>query len=98
MDICFYDILKKGEGEINYPTPWASLSFLFKAKEMDTILKELGLTKEQSINQSQVGIDFFNALVDRLKEFGPPKNGVECLNGRNDKTKTYEFNVSFENW
>ncbi|WP_299159280.1 class I SAM-dependent methyltransferase [uncultured Tenacibaculum sp.] len=86
----YYDILKKGKGEINYPTPWAStasLSFLFKAEEMDTILKELGLTKEQSINQSQAGIDFFDALVDRLKEFGPPKMGLNVLMGETTKPK-----------
>jgi len=86
----FYDILKKGEGEILYPMPWATnenLSFLFKEAEMDIILKELGLTKEQSINQTEAGIAFFNALVARLKEFGPPKMGLNVLMGETTKPK-----------
>ena len=56
--------------------PWANnenLSFLFKVEEMDNILKELSFTKELTTNQTQAGIYFFDALVPRLKEFGPPK-------------------------
>lgn len=86
----FYDILKKENGAVNYPMPWASnanQSFLFRAEEMDGFLKELGLTKEQSINQTQAGIDFFDTLVARLKEFGPPKMGLNVLMGETTKPK-----------
>ena len=86
----FYDILKKGNGEISFPMPWASnanISFLFKAEEMDGYLREFGLTKEQSKNQTQAGIDFFDALVARLKEFGPPKMGLNVLMGETTKPK-----------
>jgi len=86
----FYDILKKEDNEINYPMPWASngnLSFLFKADEMDNILKKLGLTKKESTNQTQDGIAFFDALVTRLKEFGPPKMGLNVLMGDTTKPK-----------
>ncbi|WP_405208015.1 class I SAM-dependent methyltransferase [Aquimarina sp. LLG6339-5] len=86
----FYDILKKGNGEVNYPMPWASdsnLSFLFKSEEMDGFLENLGLTKNQSTNQTQAGIDFFDALVAKLKEFGPPKMGLNVLMGETTKPK-----------
>lgn len=86
----FYEILRKKNGEINYPMPWASLadhSFLFKAEEMDSFLNEVGLTKEQSTNQTQAGIDFFDALVTRLKESGPPKMGLNVLMGDTTKPK-----------
>lgn len=86
----FHDILKKGDGEINYPMPWASsenLSYLFKAEEMDNLLRELGLVKEQFTNQTQAGIDFFEALVLKLKEFGPPKIGLNVLMGETTKPK-----------
>lgn len=86
----FYDILKKGNGEVNYPMPWASdsnLSFLFKSEEMNSLLEELGLTKKQSTNQTQAGIDFFDALVARLKELGPPKMGLNVLMGETTKPK-----------
>ncbi|MFT6811218.1 MAG: ubiquinone/menaquinone biosynthesis C-methylase UbiE, partial [Saprospiraceae bacterium] len=52
----YYDILRKRAGEIIYPMPWAStsdLSFLFKEEEMDGFLKQFGLTKEQSTDQTQ---------------------------------------------
>ncbi|WP_241148069.1 class I SAM-dependent methyltransferase [Lacinutrix jangbogonensis] len=58
----FYDILRKENGVINYPMPWASngnQSFLFKADEIDSFLKAFGLTQEQSTNETQAGIDFF---------------------------------------
>ena len=86
----YYDILRKGDGEINYPMPWAStadLSFLFKENEMDNILEQFGLTKEQSTDQTQAGVDFFNVLVAKLKEFGPPKMGLNVLMGESTKPK-----------
>lgn len=86
----FYDIFKKGNEEVSYPMPWAStvdLSFLFKVEEMDHILQELGVTKKQATDQTQAGIDFFDALVARLKEFGPPKMGLNVLMGETTKPK-----------
>lgn len=88
--VLYYDIFKKADGEINYPMPWAStadLSFLFEEIEMDTILKQFGLTKEQSNDQTQSGIEFFNTLVAKLKEFGPPKMGLNVLMGDTTKPK-----------
>jgi ubiquinone/menaquinone biosynthesis C-methylase UbiE len=86
----YYDILKKADGEVNYPMPWAStsdMSFLFKETDMDDFLTQFGLTKEQSNDQTQAGIDFFNALVAKLKEFGPPKMGLNVLMGETTKPK-----------
>ncbi|GGG30750.1 SAM-dependent methyltransferase [Dokdonia pacifica] len=86
----FYDILKKGNGEVNYPMPWASdsnLSFLFKSEEMNDFLEEFGLTKKQSTNHTQAGIDFFDVLVAKLKELGPPKMGLNVLMGETTKPK-----------
>ncbi|WP_299767645.1 class I SAM-dependent methyltransferase [uncultured Dokdonia sp.] len=86
----FYEILRKENGTINYPMPWASVSnhsFLFKAEEMDKYLIELGLTRELSTDQTQAGIIFFETLVAKLKEFGPPKMGLNVLMGDTTKTK-----------
>ncbi len=86
----YYDILIKEDGEVNYPMPWAStsdMSFLFKERDMDAFLSQFGLTKEQSNNQTHAGIDFFNALVTKLKEFGPPKMGLNVLMGETTKPK-----------
>ena len=96
----FYDILKKGNGKVNYPMPWASdsnLSFLCKAEEMNYFLESLGLTKKQSTNQTQAGIDFFDALVNRLKEFGPPKIGLNVLMGETTKPKLMNLLTHLKN-
>jgi len=86
----YYDILKKADGEVNYPMPWAStpdMSFLFKETDMNVFLTQFGLTREQSNDQTQAGIDFFNTLVAKLKEFGPPKMGLNVLMGETTKPK-----------
>ncbi len=86
----YYDILKKGNEKVDYPMPWASnasISFLFKEEEMVAILQELGLKKEQTTNQTKAGINFFESLVTRLKEFGPPKMGLNVLMGETTKPK-----------
>lgn len=86
----FYDILKKGNGNVSYPMPWASnesQSFLFKEEEMNNFLTENSLTKQQSINQTQKGIDFFDTMINRLKAFGPPKMGLNVLMGETTKPK-----------
>lgn len=80
----FYDVFRKGTGEINYPMPWASnanISFLFEGEEMDNILSELGFKKEQITNQTQAGIDFFEKLIARLNKYGTPKMGLNVLMG-----------------
>lgn len=86
----YYDILKKEEGEVNYPMPWATtsdMSFLFKETDMDRYLTQFGLNKEQSNDQTQAGINFFDVLVAKLKEFGPPKMGLNVLMGETTKPK-----------
>ncbi|PHS67871.1 MAG: SAM-dependent methyltransferase [Flavobacterium sp.] len=96
----FYDILTKGKGEIIYPMLWASnskLSFLSKVEEMDLFLTELGFTLKQSKNQTQAGIDFFDALIKRLKEFGPPKMGLNVLMGETTKPKLMNLFAHLKN-
>ncbi len=86
----YYEILKKEDGEVNYPMPWASksdMSFLFKETDMGAYLRQFGLTKKQSNDQTQAGIDFFNALFAKLKEFGSPKMGLNVLMGETTKPK-----------
>lgn len=86
----FYDILKKGDGEVTYPMPWAndsSISFLLKAAEKQSVLKELGFTKIQTKDQTSAGIDFLQAMFAKLAEFGPPKLGLNVVMGDTTKPK-----------
>ncbi len=86
----YYDIFKSNDEEVTYPMPWAStsdLSFLAKTHEMQKILRELGFKKTAKRSETKAGIEFFEALVARLKEFGPPKMGLNLLMGDSTKNK-----------
>lgn len=86
----FYDILKKGKEAVSYPMPWASdesQSFLFEMGDMDEMLAELGFSKIQTDDQTEAGIVFFEVLLKRLKEFGPPSMGLNVLMGESTKPK-----------
>ena len=86
----YYDILKSNDELVSYPMPWASnqdQSFLFKNSEMDSILRTLGMKKVSSTNQTAAGIEFFEGLLARIKEFGPPKIGLNVLMGETTKPK-----------
>ena len=80
----YYDIFKKGEAPVGYPVPWANdahLSFLFTPEDMKQILEQIGLQYDQSIDQTNQGIAFFEQLLSKLKENGPPKLGLNLLMG-----------------
>ncbi|NHF58637.1 class I SAM-dependent methyltransferase [Flavobacteriaceae bacterium TP-CH-4] len=86
----FYEILKKGDGAVAYPMPWASdagHSFLFTAAQMEGFLKALGFTKKETNDQTRAGIDFFEALIERLKTSGPPPLGLNVLMGGTTEQK-----------
>ncbi|MDE3214174.1 MAG: class I SAM-dependent methyltransferase [Bacteroidota bacterium] len=86
----FYDIFKNQDREVQYPMPWASTadqSFLFTPKEMDSILAGLGFKKVSSTSQTQAGIEFFDALVAKMKASGPPKLGLNVTMGASTQTK-----------
>lgn len=86
----YYDILKNNDARVTYPMPWASSedhSFLFKNSEMDSILTDLGLMKISSTDQTAAGIEFFEGLLAKIKEFGPPKIGLNVLMGETTKPK-----------
>ncbi|MDH5598587.1 MAG: class I SAM-dependent methyltransferase [Cyclobacteriaceae bacterium] len=88
--LIYYDIFKNEEGEINYPMPWANssdLSFLFTTMEMNLILNHLGMKEEHCTNQSKAGILFFEGMLAKIQENGPPKLGLNVLMGASTKTK-----------
>ena len=86
----YYDIFKDKDHEVTYPMPWASSvdhSFLFKSDEMHQILNNLGFNQKSSKDQTKAGIDFFEGMLQKLKEHGPPKIGLNVLMGTSTKPK-----------
>lgn len=86
----YYDIFKKGDAEIDYPMPWADgpeISFLMQVNEIESILDDLGLKNKLTMDQTTNGIRFFEGVIDKLKEFGPPQIGLHLLMGPSTETK-----------
>jgi len=86
----YYDIFKKGDDKVDFPMPWANeskISFLEKTSKMESILNNLGLKKEQSTDQTENGIIFFEKLLKKISESGPPKLGLNVLMGASTKDK-----------
>ncbi len=86
----YYDIFKKDDSEVSYPMPWASSedqSFLFKTNALHELLQSLGLQKVSTKDQTQAGVEFFEEMLVKLKEFGPPKIGLNVLMGETTKPK-----------
>lgn len=86
----YYDIFKKGTKEVTYPMPWANtsnISFLEQPSKMESILEKLGYKKEQSSDQTENGIIFFEKLLQKIASFGPPKLGLNVLMGASTKEK-----------
>lgn len=98
--LLYYDIYSNGEDEVLYPMPWANISeqsFLFESKDMDQILVELGFSKVQATNQTQAGIEFFEVIDAKLKEFGPPKMGLNVLMGETTQLKLINLLTHLKN-
>ncbi|MCP4974616.1 MAG: class I SAM-dependent methyltransferase [Maribacter sp.] len=86
----YYDIFISKDITIEYPMPWASSSdhsFLFNSNEMGLILNELGCKCLRATNQTEAGIEYFDVLIARLKDFGPPNMGLNVLMGESTKPK-----------
>ncbi|MDY0342191.1 MAG: methyltransferase domain-containing protein [Lentimicrobium sp.] len=86
----YYEVFKKGDGEVNYPMPWADkskISFLEESSQMNTILEQLGLIKQQSTDQTEPGIKILERLIIRILKYGVPKFGLNVLMGVSTQDK-----------
>ena len=86
----YYDIFKRDNTPIVYPVPWAdeaSISFLFPPEEMNRLLLDIGFRVLHTKDQTEKGIAFFEKLMKRIKEKGPPKIGINLLMGEKTPVK-----------
>jgi ubiquinone/menaquinone biosynthesis C-methylase UbiE len=80
----YYDIFRKNSSELDFPVPWAndpSISFLGTIQNMETILKNLGLTKVKTTDQTDNAIEFFSGMFERNNKAGPKRLGLDLLMG-----------------
>lgn len=86
----YYEVFKRGEQEINYPTPWADeskISFLVKSSQTNAILEQLGLKKKQSTDQTASGIEILERMLNRMPKNTPSRLGLNVLMGDSTNEK-----------
>jgi ubiquinone/menaquinone biosynthesis C-methylase UbiE len=77
-----YDVLQGPGGEVVYPTPWAndgSTSFLATPDAMRRLLEAAGFRIESWRDTTAAGRAFFESVLARIAESGPPPIGLHLL-------------------
>ena len=77
-----YDVLQGPGGEDYYPTPWAndtSTSFLATPDELRRLLETAGFRVESWRDTTAAGRAFFETVLGRIAESGPPPLGLHLL-------------------
>ncbi len=86
----YYDIFRKGDETISYPVPWAdsdTISFLFRKDEMHQLVSGLGGEGVIAQNQTSAGIKFFENMLVKIRQSGPPAVGLNLLMGESTLLK-----------
>lgn len=79
-----YDIMRIGEGEISYPTPWAATaesSFVEDAETYRGILSETGFVVEAERSRRDQALALWHEMQETRAKHGPPVLGLHVLMG-----------------
>ncbi len=86
-----YDLMKTGEGEIDFPVPWAEnpeTSFVASADEYKSALKECGFSALRERNQRNFAVRFFREMQEKRAAMkSAPPLGVYILMGESAQRK-----------
>ena len=77
-----YDVMQGPGGEVIYPTPWAndsSTSFLATPDMMRALLETAGFQIGNWRDTTEAGRAFFETVLGRIAESGPPPLGLHLL-------------------
>lgn len=88
--LAFHDIFLGDGGEPHYPAPWAedrSISFLSSLDTLRQTLERVGFQIRDWEDKSQHSQEWFAAVVDKIKESGPPPLGLHLLMGETSGVK-----------
>lgn len=88
--LVYYDIFKKKDEEVNYPTPWAndaSINFVESTKLMDALLFDRGFKKLQFSDQTFKAKQYLIHVIETIKTNGYPVLGLNLLMGNSTQMK-----------
>jgi len=86
-----FDIMRRGDGDIQFPTPWASTpeqSFVAEPQVYRDAAAAAGLVLESERDRSDYAVDFFKGVVAKTEERGgPPPIGLHLIMGETAEAK-----------
>lgn len=86
-----YEVMRAGDGDLNFPAPWAEtpeLSALEPPETYHAAARAAGFTLQAEENRRGVAIEFFSQLQARAASSAPPPLGLHNLMGPTVKEKT----------
>ncbi len=82
--LLFHDIFQSSGGPIYFPVPWAddeTVNFLITPESAGDVLEKTGFSILHREDKSGASLDWFEAMLDKLKSSGPPPLGTHLLMG-----------------
>jgi sarcosine/dimethylglycine N-methyltransferase len=82
--LVFHDIFQGHGGPLHFPVPWAdepAISFLATPDAVRHLLHALGFGMRDWEDKSQQSLAWYEAVVERRKQSGPPPLGTHLLMG-----------------
>lgn len=79
-----YDVMRVGDGDLDYPVPWASgpeFSFVCRPEQYGGALTQAGFDLVGTRNHGAAAADFFRRMKERVAASGPPPLGLHILMG-----------------
>jgi len=94
-----YDIMRTGDGELDYPVPWAATaatSFVAGPETYRQALEAAGFEVAAERDRRDFAVDFFRRMQARVAESGPPPLGLHILMGADAPRKVANMIASLE--
>ena len=83
--LAVYDVMRTGEGAMDYPVAWAqdeSTSFVAEVTAYQAAIEAAGLSVCAVEAKKGLGLEFFARMKARMAESGPPPLGLHIMMGR----------------
>jgi hypothetical protein len=81
-----FDVMRKGEGTLRYPLPWAlseETSFVADVATYRRMLEDAGFRIEKERGRGEFAIQATERNVEQMAKNGPPILGLQLLMGEN---------------
>lgn len=83
--LAVYDVMRVGDGALEFPVPWAqdeSTSFVVPVDTYRDAIAGAGLTVTAEARKKELGLEFFAKMKARMAESGPPPLGLHIVMGK----------------